>query len=56
MQRLCAPSRQDIDQAHLNGRHLDIGAQSLRNLANIGPKRTIIWLLLGASSFPLHLV
>lgn len=56
MQCLSAPTRKEIDQAHAQGRWLDIGVQSVHNLRNINVRRTIIWFLLGASSLPLHLL
>ncbi|ORY01666.1 hypothetical protein BCR34DRAFT_605840 [Clohesyomyces aquaticus] len=56
MQCLCAPNRRDIDVAHREGRWLDVGVQSLRNLAYITPYKRWIWLLLGLSSLPLHLL
>jgi hypothetical protein len=56
MQCLSAPTRTELDKAHETGRWLDIGILSFRNLTQIKPVRTIIWLLLGASSLPLQLV
>jgi hypothetical protein len=56
MQCLSAPTREDIDGAHAKGKWLDIGIPSFRNLAHISRKRLCLWLLLGASSLPLHLL
>ncbi|KAL9129526.1 MAG: hypothetical protein Q9217_002050 [Psora testacea] len=55
MQRLSAPSRGDIDRAHAKRRPLDIGIPSVRNFGSMGTTRKILWILLGASSVPLHL-
>ena len=55
-QLLVAPTRKDIDSAHANGKWLDIGVQSTRNLRNLCWKRGISWLCLIASSSVLHLV
>ncbi|KAH7088113.1 hypothetical protein FB567DRAFT_591531 [Paraphoma chrysanthemicola] len=55
MQRLVAPTRTEIDKAHAAGKWLDIGMPSLRNLSSISKKRLMLWILLAASSIPLHL-
>ncbi|KAF1972724.1 hypothetical protein BU23DRAFT_534554 [Bimuria novae-zelandiae CBS 107.79] len=59
MQCLSAPTRKEVDEAHAKGKWLDIGVQSLHNLWNShGPehiRRSVVWLLLGLSSLPLHL-
>ena len=56
MQCLASPTREEIDIAH--GQHvwLDIGVPSVRNLRRITPFRLVLWLLLAASSLPLHLL
>jgi hypothetical protein len=54
MQRLVAPTRVEIDKAHANGKWLDIGIPSVRNLSAISRKRLTLWILLAASSIPLH--
>jgi hypothetical protein len=56
MQRLVAPTRQEIDAAHAKKKWLDIGKPSLRNLQHINGWRTSLWLLLALSSVPLHLL
>jgi hypothetical protein len=56
MQCLSAPTRRDINAAHLDGRWLDIGVPSVRNLRWISRKRLCLWLTLGLSSLPLHLL
>jgi hypothetical protein len=54
MQRLVAPTREEIDKAHEKGKWLDVGVLSLRNLSNINKKRLTFWALLALSSIPLH--
>lgn len=54
-QCLCAPTRRDIDLAHLEGRWLDVGVQ-MRNLWHIPRKKLALWVCLALSSLPLHLV
>lgn len=56
MQTISAPTRQDIDDAHSRGLFMDVGIPSLRNLGMIKMRRLIVWLCLGLSSIPLHLV
>ncbi|KUJ12413.1 uncharacterized protein LY89DRAFT_722040 [Mollisia scopiformis] len=56
MQLQAAPTRANIDRAHENDTWLDIGVPSLRNFAWIGNWRRVSWLLLAASSLPLHLI
>ncbi|KAH8627371.1 hypothetical protein IG631_17139 [Alternaria alternata] len=58
MQCLSAPTRNEIDAAHSRkpAVHLDVGILSIRNLSYISERRTFLWLLLGLSSLPLHLV
>jgi hypothetical protein len=56
MQCVSAPTREEVDKAHEKGRWLDIGTPSARNLRSINPAKTILWLFLGLSSFPLHLL
>jgi len=54
MQRLVAPTREEIDKAHGRGKWLDVGVFSLRNLPNISKGRLAVWSLLALSSLPLH--
>jgi hypothetical protein len=56
MQCLSAPTRTDIDRAHAKLTWLDIGVPSIRNLKHISRRRFWLWLLLGLSSVPLHLL
>jgi uncharacterized protein DUF6536 len=56
MQCLSAPTRREIDNAHKRGIALDIGIPSLRNLAALGRWKVLMWILLGISSLPLHLM
>jgi len=55
MQVLCAPSREGVDAAHRKGRSLEIGVQSVKNLRHLSWSKIFAWLLLGATSVPLHL-
>ena len=54
MQLLVAPTRAEVDRAHLKGKWLDIGVPSWRNLSHISNKRKAVWWCLGISSVPLH--
>lgn len=56
MQILCAPTREEIDQAHRKGISLHVGLQSLGNLRYVATDRAIVWWVLLLSSFPLHLL
>lgn len=56
MQCLSAPTRADVDQAHATRIWLDVGVPSIRNLKHISRRRLWLWLLLGLSSVPLHLL
>ncbi|KAI1088858.1 hypothetical protein F5B19DRAFT_469866 [Rostrohypoxylon terebratum] len=67
MQLQAAPTRRDIDRAHeaeahrqnpnhSEGRWLDIGVPSLRNLRYVSNWRRAGWALLGLSSIPIHLM
>ncbi|KAI2473651.1 hypothetical protein F4781DRAFT_440988 [Annulohypoxylon bovei var. microspora] len=67
MQLQAAPTRADIDRAHearaheknpdhREGRWLDIGVPSLRNLRYISNWRRFAWVLLAFSSIPVHLM
>ena len=55
MQRLSAPTRDEVDNAHRRHKWVDIGVPSFRNLFFISRWRTLGWLVLAASSLPLHL-
>ncbi|KAI9884895.1 MAG: hypothetical protein M1823_003302 [Watsoniomyces obsoletus] len=56
MQRLSAPTREEVDKAHAAGTWLDIGIPSVRNVWRISRQRRNIWILLALSSVPLHLL
>jgi hypothetical protein len=56
MQVLNAPTRSECDKAHARGDWVDIGVTSLRNIAKITWPRRVLWLLLGLSSVPIHLL
>jgi len=55
-QCLVAPSRSEIDAAHAKGRWMDIGVPSIRNLFKIKLERTLLWIFIGLTSIPLHLL
>jgi hypothetical protein len=55
MQCLSAPTRPEVDAAHAKKIWLDIGVLSVKNLSKISGKRRFLWVMLGLSSFPLHL-
>ncbi|KIW75837.1 hypothetical protein Z517_10582 [Fonsecaea pedrosoi CBS 271.37] len=56
MQCLCAPTREDVKRSHARGVYLDIGVPSVRNMRSISSHKLILWLALGLSSIPLHLM
>jgi hypothetical protein len=58
MQCLSAPTRSEIDAAHSHkpGLYLDVGVPGIRNLRYISRRRLILWVALGLSSLPLHLL
>ncbi|PHH88532.1 hypothetical protein CDD83_7424 [Cordyceps sp. RAO-2017] len=51
-----SPTVSDLRRAHHDGRSLDIGTQSLRNLRHISPKRRLCWGLLLCTSVPIQLL
>ena len=55
-QCLTAPTRREIDAAHARRRWMDIGVPSLRNLLRIKLERTLLWVAIGFTSIPLHLL
>ncbi|KAF2142331.1 uncharacterized protein K452DRAFT_308025 [Aplosporella prunicola CBS 121167] len=56
MQVLAAPTRDEVDEAHKRNSWLDIGAPSVRNFRYIDKRRAALWLVMGFSSIPLHLM
>ena len=55
-QCLAAPTRSEIDAAHARRRWMDIGVPSVRNLLRIKAERTFLWIAIGITSIPLHLL
>ncbi|PUU76459.1 hypothetical protein B9Z19DRAFT_1194722 [Tuber borchii] len=55
-QCLAAPTRSEIDAAHARRRWMDIGVPSIRNLFKIKVERTFLWIAIGITSIPLHLL
>ncbi|KIK53477.1 hypothetical protein GYMLUDRAFT_178990 [Collybiopsis luxurians FD-317 M1] len=55
MQSLSAPTRAEVSRAHGRGLWLDIGVQSIQNLKHTSRGKRLLWLVLAASSVPLHL-
>ncbi|KAG0635397.1 hypothetical protein HOY80DRAFT_1093555, partial [Tuber brumale] len=55
-QCLAAPTRSEIDTAHAKRRWMDIGAPSVRNLFQIKLERALLWIAIGITSIPLHLL
>jgi hypothetical protein len=56
IQRLLAPRREEVDEAHAKAQWLDIGLPSFRNFNIITFDRKFLCFLLAASSLPLHLM
>jgi hypothetical protein len=56
MQLLSSPTRKDIDKAHARHEHLDVGVLSMRNLTRIPRRRLMLFILMGLSSIPVHLL
>lgn len=56
MQCMSAPTRAEADRSHASFKWVDIGIPSVRNLGRIRGLRVVLWLLLGLSSLPLHLL
>ncbi|RCI11040.1 hypothetical protein L249_5183 [Ophiocordyceps polyrhachis-furcata BCC 54312] len=56
MQLQAAPTRANVQVAHQQGRWMDIGVPSLRNLKYLNRRRLLAWILLALSSIPVHLI
>jgi hypothetical protein len=56
MQGMTAPTRADVDKAHSNGKWVEIGAQSWRNLAYVSKRNAFLWGVLALTGLPLHLM
>ena len=55
-QCLAAPTRREIDATHAKRRWMDIGVPSVRNLFRIKLERRFLWIVIGLTSIPLHLL
>ena len=55
-QCLASPTRSEIDTAHARRRWMDIGVPSIRNLFRIEWERALLWIAIGFTSIPLHLL
>lgn len=55
-QLLAAPTREEVDEAHADGRWFDVGVQSFRNLRRVDSRRRYFWVCLMLSSGLLHLL
>ncbi|KAI9700609.1 MAG: hypothetical protein M1836_001976 [Candelina mexicana] len=53
---LSAPTRKEVDAAHARRKWLSIGVASFKNLLYVDRRKTFVYLLLGISSIPLHLL
>ena len=56
IQVLSAPTREEVDKAHVEGKSLHIGVFGLINLSYIPKRRRSVIVLLLVSSIPLHLM
>ncbi|CAG8135921.1 unnamed protein product [Penicillium salamii] len=56
MQSLVAPTREEVDACHAQGKWLDIGNASVRNLFSIAKSRTLLWLVLMITATPFHVL
>lgn len=56
MQVLCSPTRDDIDRAHGEGMHLNVGVLSPRNIRFMKGSRELQWYTLMITSISLHLL
>ncbi|KAH8897635.1 hypothetical protein GQ53DRAFT_637984 [Thozetella sp. PMI_491] len=55
MQVLMAPTREEVDRAHVRGNWLNIGIPSSSNLLSVSRAKGILWLLFVLSSLPIHI-
>ena len=55
-QCLAAPTRSEVDASHERRRWMDIGVPSIRNLFRIKTERIFLWIAIGITSIPLHLL
>jgi len=56
MQILNAPSREQVNYWHALGSPLDIGIPSFKNALRVRKRQSVLWLVLGISAIPLHLL
>lgn len=56
MQYLSSLSRDEVDIVRAQGKWLDVGVSSLKNLTSIGMKQRILWPILLVTSLPTHLM
>jgi hypothetical protein len=56
IQCLSSPTRTEVNRAHAKRVWLNIATPNVRNLLYVSPSKTLLWLVLGLSSFPLHLL
>lgn len=56
IQCVSAPTRPEVDRAHAAGEWLHIGVVGYRNWKWISGWRRVVWVVLMASSLPLHLM
>jgi hypothetical protein len=56
MQCLSGPTRNEVDKAHAEGKWLDVGIPSIRNVKHLSRQRITLWVLLALTSLPLHLL
>lgn len=56
MQLQASPTRENVDKAHGDGKWLDIGISSPRNLKYLSSWRRVSWALLALTSIPIHLM
>ncbi|KAI0100684.1 hypothetical protein F4776DRAFT_649322 [Hypoxylon sp. NC0597] len=56
MQVVNSPSREEVNAAHLKGSWLGIGVPSARNFFHVSKFKTLCWIVLLASSIPIHLL
>ncbi|KAJ5765392.1 hypothetical protein N7520_004951 [Penicillium odoratum] len=56
MQCLNSRTRAEVDAAHAKQHWLNIGTPSIRNLFFVSRSKLCLWLVLGLSSFPLHMI
>ncbi|KAJ5215100.1 hypothetical protein N7468_010779 [Penicillium chermesinum] len=56
MQCLNSPTRKEVNEAHSRSQWVHIGTASFRNLRFISKWKVCLWVSLGVSSFPLHMI